>query len=90
MVTLYEQLLVRLAEAGVAWVQIDEPVLVTDILPNGPELAERVYGRLGTVADRPAILVATYFGDLGAALPALARTPSRRLPSTWSTGRYRL
>ncbi|WP_052622086.1 5-methyltetrahydropteroyltriglutamate--homocysteine S-methyltransferase, partial [Mycobacteroides abscessus] len=58
-----------------AWVQIDEPVLVTDILPNGPELAERVYGRLGTVADRPAILVATYFGDLGAALPALARTP---------------
>lgn len=89
-VTLYEQLLVRLAEAGVAWVQIDEPVLVTDILPNGPELAERVYGRLGTVADRPAILVATYFGDLGAALPALARTPSRRSPSTWSTGRYRL
>lgn len=74
-VALYEQLLVQLAEAGVAWVQIDEPVLVTDILPNGPELAERVYGRLGTVADRPAILVATYFGDLGAALPALARTP---------------
>ncbi|MDO3070664.1 5-methyltetrahydropteroyltriglutamate--homocysteine S-methyltransferase [Mycobacteroides abscessus] len=74
-VALYEQLLVQLAEAGVAWVQIDEPVLVTDILPNGPELAERVYGRLGTVADRPAILVASYFGELGAALPALARTP---------------
>lgn len=74
-VALYEQLLVQLAEAGVDWVQIDEPVLVTDILPNGPELAERVYGRLGTVADRPAILVASYFGELGAALPALARTP---------------
>lgn len=74
-VALYEQLLVQLAEAGVGWVQIDEPVLVTDILPNGPELAERVYGRLGTVADRPAILVASYFGELGAALPALASTP---------------
>lgn len=74
-VALYEQLLVQLAEAGIGWVQIDEPVLVTDILPNGPELAERVYGRLGTVADRPAILVASYFGELGAALPALARTP---------------
>ncbi|QCH26167.1 5-methyltetrahydropteroyltriglutamate--homocysteine S-methyltransferase [Mycobacteroides salmoniphilum] len=74
-VSLYEQLLVQLSEAGVGWVQIDEPVLVTDILPNGPELAERVYGRLGTVADRPAIFVASYFGDLGAALPALARTP---------------
>lgn len=74
-VSLYEKLLVQLSEAGVGWVQIDEPVLVTDILPNGPELAERVYGRLGTVADRPAIFVASYFGDLGAALPALARTP---------------
>ncbi|WP_078293725.1 5-methyltetrahydropteroyltriglutamate--homocysteine S-methyltransferase [Mycobacterium sp. D16R24] len=74
-VSLYEQLLVQLSEAGIGWVQIDEPVLVTDILPNGPELAERVYGRLGTVADRPAIFVASYFGDLGAALPALARTP---------------
>lgn len=74
-VSLYEQLLVQLAEAGVGWVQIDEPVLVTDILPNGPEFAERVYGRLGTVADRPAIFVASYFGDLGAALPALARAP---------------
>ncbi|WP_078314663.1 5-methyltetrahydropteroyltriglutamate--homocysteine S-methyltransferase [Mycobacterium sp. D16Q16] len=74
-VSLYEQLLVQLSEAGVGWVQIDEPVLVTDILSNGPELAERVYGRLGTVADRPAIFVASYFGDLGAALPALARTP---------------
>ncbi|MGH3726044.1 MAG: 5-methyltetrahydropteroyltriglutamate--homocysteine S-methyltransferase [Mycobacterium sp.] len=74
-VSLYEQLLVQLAEAGVGWVQIDEPVLATDILPNGPELAERVYGRLGTVADRPAIFVASYFGDIGAALPALARTP---------------
>ena len=71
---LYADLLVRLAEAGASWVQFDEPVLVTDILDNGAELAEQAYSMLSGVAGRPAILVATYFGQLGAALPALART----------------
>ncbi|WP_418004583.1 5-methyltetrahydropteroyltriglutamate--homocysteine S-methyltransferase [Mycobacterium sp. PDNC021] len=71
---LYADLLAQLAEAGAEWVQIDEPVLVTDILDNGAELAEQVYTTLAGVAKRPAILIATYFGELGAALPALART----------------
>ncbi|SHW74097.1 5-methyltetrahydropteroyltriglutamate/homocysteine S-methyltransferase [Mycobacteroides abscessus subsp. abscessus] len=71
---LYADLLGRLAAAGAQWVQIDEPVLVTDILDNGAELAEQVYTTLAGAAKRPAILVATYFGELGAALPALART----------------
>ncbi len=71
---LYTDLLGRLADAGAEWVQIDEPVLVTDILDNEAELAEQVYTALAGVAKRPAIMVATYFGELGAALPALART----------------
>jgi 5-methyltetrahydropteroyltriglutamate--homocysteine methyltransferase len=75
LIPLYAELLQRLAAAGAEWVQLDEPVLVTDIIDNGPELAERTYGALGAVADRPAIFVATYFGALDAALPALARTP---------------
>lgn len=75
LIPLYTQLLGLLAGAGVAWVQFDEPVLVTDILDHGPELAERTYTTLGAHADRPAIFVATYFGGLDAALPSLARTP---------------
>jgi 5-methyltetrahydropteroyltriglutamate--homocysteine methyltransferase len=71
---LYADLLAELAAAGAEWVQIDEPVLVTDILADSAALAERVYSTLSGVADRPAILVATYFGEPGAALPALART----------------
>jgi 5-methyltetrahydropteroyltriglutamate--homocysteine methyltransferase len=71
---LYVDLLGQLADAGAEWVQVDEPVLVTDILDNGAELAEQVYATLAGAAKRPAILVATYFGELGAALPALART----------------
>ncbi|MUL64846.1 5-methyltetrahydropteroyltriglutamate--homocysteine S-methyltransferase [Mycobacterium sp. CBMA 234] len=72
---LYTELMGQLADAGAEWVQIDEPVLVTDILDNGAELAEQVYTALAGAAKRPAILVATYFGELGDALPALARTP---------------
>ena len=72
---LYSELLGQLADRGVAWVQIDEPVLVTDISADAATLAERVYGTLGALDNRPAIQVATYFGDPGAALAALARTP---------------
>ncbi|TDK90602.1 5-methyltetrahydropteroyltriglutamate--homocysteine S-methyltransferase [Mycolicibacterium mucogenicum] len=77
LVPLYAELLGRLAAAGAEWVQIDEPVLVTDILDgtaNAAELAEHVYAVLAGAAERPAILVATYFGEPGNVLPALART----------------
>ena len=75
LIPLYASLFSQLADAGAQWVQVDEPVLVTDIVDNGPELGERTYGVLGALTDRPAIFVATYFGGLDAALPALARTP---------------
>ncbi len=55
--------------------QIDEPALVTDISADAPALAERVYNALGALDNRPAIHVATYFGDPGDGLAALARTP---------------
>jgi 5-methyltetrahydropteroyltriglutamate--homocysteine methyltransferase len=75
LVVVYGELLQTLAEHGVEWVQIDEPVLVTDIVENAAELASRAYEFLGRLGDRPAIFVATYFGSLDGALPALARTP---------------
>ena len=75
LVPLYSDLLGRLADKGVAWVQVDEPALVTDISADAAALAERVYTTLGSLEKRPAIHVATYFGDPGNALPALARTP---------------
>lgn len=71
----YSELLSLLADSGAAWVQFDEPALVTDISPDAPALAEAVYNALGAASNRPAIYVATYFGDPGSALGALARTP---------------
>jgi 5-methyltetrahydropteroyltriglutamate--homocysteine methyltransferase len=75
LLAVYAELLELLADQGVEWVQLDEPVLVTDIVDNAAELAERTYRLLGGLNKRPAIFVATYFGELTDALPALARTP---------------
>ncbi|MGH3625677.1 MAG: 5-methyltetrahydropteroyltriglutamate--homocysteine S-methyltransferase [Sciscionella sp.] len=71
----YAELLARLADAGVAWVQLDEPAFVAD--RTNAELAAlaRAYERLGSLAIRPGLLVASYFGDSGTALPVLAETP---------------
>ncbi|RZL83731.1 MAG: 5-methyltetrahydropteroyltriglutamate--homocysteine S-methyltransferase [Rhodococcus sp. (in: high G+C Gram-positive bacteria)] len=71
---LYADLLGRLAAAGADWVQIDEPALVSDRTPEEIEAATRAYDALSAAPSRPAILVASYFGSLGDALPALAST----------------
>lgn len=71
---LYRELLRRLAVAGAQWVQIDEPVLVTDLTAEEIGLVQVTYAELADAAERPAILVATYFGHSDAALPALAST----------------
>jgi 5-methyltetrahydropteroyltriglutamate--homocysteine methyltransferase len=75
LVPVYSDLLSLLADNGADWVQFDEPVLVTDMCADAPALAEHVYTALGSLSRRPAIHVATYFGDPGEALAALARTP---------------
>lgn len=65
----YERLLEVLATAGVAWVQLDEPCLVTDLDRDTWKLYERALGRLSRWAARPKVLLATYFGDLYANIP---------------------
>ena len=69
---LYEQLLAQFAEAGARWVQLDEPSMVTDLTEAELAIVHTVYKRLAASPARPSILVASYFGRLGAALPVLA------------------
>ncbi|MEV0200241.1 5-methyltetrahydropteroyltriglutamate--homocysteine S-methyltransferase, partial [Nonomuraea sp. NPDC050691] len=71
----YERLLAELAAEGVAWAQLDEPALVTDLGPAGLAAVREAYERLGGVSERPGLLVAAPYGDLGEALPVLAATP---------------
>ncbi|MFC9662127.1 5-methyltetrahydropteroyltriglutamate--homocysteine S-methyltransferase [Nocardia sp. NPDC127606] len=74
LVPLYLELLAQLADAGARWVQIDEPVLVTDLTEAELALVGQTYSALSAARNRPAILVATYFGHPDAALAVLADT----------------
>lgn len=58
----YGELLNQLAKAGVTWVQIDEPILVTDLESEWKQAFLQAYHALKT--NRINILIATYFGAL--------------------------
>ncbi|MEU9749330.1 5-methyltetrahydropteroyltriglutamate--homocysteine S-methyltransferase [Streptomyces niveus] len=71
----YAEILADLRAAGADWVQLDEPALVQDRTPAELTAVARAYRELGAAADRPKLLVASYFGRLGDALPVLAKAP---------------
>ena len=60
----YEEVLSRLAAAGAAWVQVDEPCLVLDLEPAARDAYRTAYPRLRAAARGARLLLATYFGDL--------------------------
>jgi 5-methyltetrahydropteroyltriglutamate--homocysteine methyltransferase len=65
----YEHVLDALAAAGISWVQLDEPCLVTDLDPAGRDAYRRALPRLAGRTTRPRVLLATYFGDVFDNLP---------------------
>ncbi|MCP2166712.1 5-methyltetrahydropteroyltriglutamate--homocysteine S-methyltransferase [Goodfellowiella coeruleoviolacea] len=70
----YGELLARLRAAGASWVQLDEPALVADRSPAEIAAVRTAYAWLSGRTERPALLVAGYYGELGEALDPLART----------------
>ncbi len=68
---LYVDLVRLLAAAGAGWVQFDEPILTLDPDDTVSAAVRRAYAAITAAADRPAVLVATYFGDAGWVLPDL-------------------
>jgi 5-methyltetrahydropteroyltriglutamate--homocysteine methyltransferase len=73
----YAQVLAELRAAGAQWVQLDEPALVQDRSAAELDAVAAAYRFLTAPEghDRPELLVASYFGRLGEALPVLAGTP---------------
>ncbi|WP_052848431.1 5-methyltetrahydropteroyltriglutamate--homocysteine S-methyltransferase [Streptomyces avicenniae] len=71
----YAEVLADLRAAGAEWAQLDEPALAQDRSPAELDAAARAYAFLGEPADRPKLLVASYFDRLGEALPVLAKAP---------------
>lgn len=75
----YVALLAELRAAGAEWVQLDEPALVSESLPASvdrlSDAAARALAVLGGATERPAILVAAPYADLGAVFPVVAAAP---------------
>ena len=69
----YQQLLTELGQQGAQWIQIDEPILVTELTAEWQRAFETAYA---TLAQRDLkILLATYFGTLKENLPLVCRLP---------------
>ncbi|MCG3755792.1 5-methyltetrahydropteroyltriglutamate--homocysteine S-methyltransferase [Amycolatopsis sp. Poz14] len=71
----YAELLGKLADEGVEWVQLDEPAFATDRTTPEFNALTRAYHWLAKETHRPKLLAAGYFGGLGRALGVLARSP---------------
>ncbi len=69
----YRAVLTSLAQAGAEWVQIDEPVLVSDLDDAARAALKAAYAALADVPVK--IMLATYFGAVDDNLPALAGLP---------------
>lgn len=67
LVAAYCAVLRQLADAGAGWVQIDEPILVTDLPATWAAAFRRAYADL--VQAAPKLMLATYFGALAENLP---------------------
>jgi 5-methyltetrahydropteroyltriglutamate--homocysteine methyltransferase len=63
MLPVYQDVLTRLASQGAEWVQMDEPILVTDMDARKKTAFTRAYGRLAK-SSAARIMLTTYFGDL--------------------------
>ncbi len=71
---LYERLLEDFARQGASWVQMDEPVLVTDLGDRGRRAFQAAYSRLAG-GRGPKLLLTSYFGELGENLDLALRLP---------------
>ena len=69
----YLKLLEQLHEAGATWVQIDEPILVTELDIEWQAATRRAYQTLATAPLKA--LLTTYFGRLGDNLELTAELP---------------
>ena len=71
----YVDVLRRLAANGAAWVQIDEPCLVTDLDEATREALRQTYGTFAHALPKLKIMLTTYFGGLGDALDLALHLP---------------
>lgn len=72
----YQEILARLAEKGVEWVQIDEPALVLDLPIEWQNAYQQAYQSL---AGKTNLLLTTYFDGISHHLDAIKQLPVQGL-----------
>jgi 5-methyltetrahydropteroyltriglutamate--homocysteine methyltransferase len=85
----YARILAELAQAGAAWVQMDEPVLALDLPEKARHAFVHAYGALAAGAA-PEMVLTSYFGPLGANLGIAAGLPVAGLHVDLVRGREEL
>ena len=60
----YEAILEKLSALEIPWVQVDEPALVFDLEEDEQQLFQQAWQRLDELAQRPKLMIATYFGGI--------------------------
>ncbi|MBB5996582.1 5-methyltetrahydropteroyltriglutamate--homocysteine methyltransferase [Streptomonospora salina] len=86
----YAELLSELRDAGVEWIQLDEPAFAADRSESELDALRAAYRRLGELRERPRLMAAGYFGDLGEGLGVLASSPVEALGLDLVAGRSAL
>ncbi|RAI57811.1 5-methyltetrahydropteroyltriglutamate--homocysteine S-methyltransferase [Roseicella frigidaeris] len=71
----YAEVLGKLAAAGAAWVQIDEPCLVLDLTAEEHRLLAEAYAYFARAVPGLKLMLTTYFGGLGDNLDAALALP---------------
>lgn len=75
LVPVYTLLLQELHRVGAEWVQIDEPILATEIDDSVRKLVSETYETLSKAAPGLSILIASYFGRYGQNLKTVLELP---------------
>ena len=75
----YREILSRLREQGVEWVQLDEPIFALDAHAVPMNAVIEAYDALASAAAGLNLMVASYFGSLGQNLLSYARLPVQGL-----------
>jgi len=79
LISVYQEILRRLASAKAEWVQFDEPALALDLTPAERVLLFQVYSQLMGAMPDLKFMVATYFNHLGPNLPVFSQLPVHAL-----------
>ncbi|TNB48741.1 5-methyltetrahydropteroyltriglutamate--homocysteine S-methyltransferase [Martelella lutilitoris] len=75
LIPVYAELLVRLRNAGAAWVQVDEPALALDLTEGERAAFVEAYDAIARAVPDVKLMLASYFGDPGDNLDTALNLP---------------